>query len=353
MDINELYTDINNLPDPLNKNELYELFNKLKQGDKEVFNKIFMHNMKLVTKEVYSRFQTIQYDKDDLISVGNIGLIKAINTFDISKKVSFSSYAIRCIDNEILMFLRKLKKNYKVESLDKTVFSDKNGKKLKIEDIICYKTDIEEEYEKKEKIRIINEMIKKLPERDRKIIMLNFGFYNNRIYTQQEISKIMSLSRPYISNIISKIINKLGEKLNKQGLIELKSKNILSLDKAEKDKKVKGTKARTRRKIKSIYEYFNNYTKEQINEMLESLSEEEKALIELRYGKDLNNPVTGQLTEEERTKFYGNLIYKMKKLLANSYKNEIVSLNEELIVDKNLDKSNSKEISVLKKKIKK
>lgn len=319
MNTNELFIDSHKLPKPLTKQEIYDLLDKIKQGDEKATATLVEHNIRLVLSEVTKKFITVEYDKKDLVSIGNIGLMKAITTFDTSKKVEFSTYAIRCIDNEILMFLRKLKKYANDDSLDRIINHDKTGNELKIEDTLSDDTDIVEEYTDNETHRIIREVVKDLPDRDRKIIMLHFGFYNDETHTQREIANMLSISQSYVSRLIRKTVKQVGKILEEKELIELRSK--------EKTKGIPKPKTKTEeggnkmaRKLQTIYEYFNTYTKEQVDAMLEKLSEEEKVLIRLRYGEDLNNPVTGKLNKEQTNKFYSSLIPKMKKLLVNPNK---------------------------------
>ena len=121
MNTEELFLDANDLPKPLSKDELSELFDKIKLGDEEAKNKVIEHNIRLVLYEVTKKFRTVNYDKKDLISIGNVGLIKAVLTFDKSRNMEFATYAVKCIDNEILQFLRKLKKLQNIDSLDRTI----------------------------------------------------------------------------------------------------------------------------------------------------------------------------------------------------------------------------------------
>ena len=306
MNTDELFLNINNLPKPLSKTQMYELLDKVKQGDEAAIKMIIEHNIRLVLYEVNNRFKSVEYDKKDLVSIGNVGLMKAVTTFDKSKKVEFTTYATRCIDNEILMFLRKLKKDQKVDSFDKTITHDKEGKELKIEDTISDETDIVEDYEKNITYKIIREIVKELPDRDREIIMLHFGFYNNEVHTQKEIADMMSISQSYVSRLITKIVKKIGIQLQNCGVIETTDL------KEETYEKMRG------KKLQTIYEYLKGYTREEIDAMLNKLTEEEIFLIKLRYGDDLDNPVTSSTWgKEEANKFYGNLIPKMKRLLSN------------------------------------
>lgn len=223
MNTDELFIDANQLPKPLSKSQTYELLDKVEQGDEEAKKIIAEHNIRLVLYEVTTRFKYVEYDKKDLVSIGNIGLIKAITTFDKSRKVEFSAYTARCIDNEILMFLRKIKKDQNVDSLNKQIKHDKEGRELKIEDIISDTSNIIEDYEKNITYKNIQEIIKKLPNRDKEIIILRFGFYNNEVHTQEEIANMMSISRSYVARLIAKIVKRIGQELKKNGIIELRT----------------------------------------------------------------------------------------------------------------------------------
>ena len=167
MNTDELFIDANKLPKPLPKFQVNELLDKVKQGDEDAIKMIAKHNIRLVLYRVSNRFKTVEYDKKDLVSIGNVGLMKAVTTFDKSKKAEFVTYAIRCIDNEILIFLRNLKKDQKIDTLDKTIIHDKEGNELKIEDTISDKTDIVEDYKKNITYEIIREIVGELPDRDR------------------------------------------------------------------------------------------------------------------------------------------------------------------------------------------
>lgn len=218
----EWFIEIDNVPELLTKQEINHLLEKINQGDIQSIKKLAEHSIRLVLYEVTRRFKFINCDKKELVSIGNIGLMKAINTFDVSKNFEFSTYAIKCIDNEILMFIRKLKKEQDVDSLDRIINYDNDGNELKIKDVISDETDIVEEYTTKETYQIIRQIIKDMPDRDREIIMLYFGFYNEKIYTQKEIADIISVHQTYVSRLIKKIVEELGEQLQQEGIIELK-----------------------------------------------------------------------------------------------------------------------------------
>lgn len=306
MNINEPFLDAHNLPQPLSKEEMYRLVNEFNEGSMEARDKLITHNIRLVIYEVANKFKSVDYDKKDLVSIGNIGLLKAINTYDLKKGIEFATYATKCIDNEILMFLRKLKKDKNVDSLDRVIFQDKDGSELKLGDMVSDDNELVEDNEQLETYRILREIVKQLPERDKEIIMLYFGFYNGKKYTQKEIANKFNISQSYISRLTTKILKKIRRQMEEKAVIELHGQS----NGARKDND-------KMRKLKTIYEYFKDYKREQIEEMLGKLTEEEKKIITLRYGEDLDNPIQSKLSKEESYEFYGILVPKMKRLLLN------------------------------------
>jgi len=237
MNTNELFIDAHKLPRPLSKQEAYELLDKINHGDEQAKAKLVEHNIRLVLSEVNGKFNNIEYDKKELVSIGNVGLMKAIIAFDTSKKVEFSTYAIRCIDNEILGFIRKYKKYMSDDSLDRTIDFCKNGNDVKIKDTISNDTDIVEEYMETETHLIIRQIIDELPDYDRNIIILHFGFYNNRIHTQQEIANMLHISQAHVSRLIKKIITQIGKKLEEIDIIELNSEKTCKIKSKNNSKK--------------------------------------------------------------------------------------------------------------------
>lgn len=220
----ELFISGSDIPNALSKQEIYELLQKMKCGDEKAREILILHSIRLVLYQVFNRFKTVNYDKRELVSIGNLGLMKAIETFDISKNIEFSTYATKCINNEILMFLRKLKKYQNMDSLDKIIWYGNDGHDLKLEDIIYDENDMTEKYIHDEEYRIIRQTVNDLPERDKKIIMMYFGFYDDKIYSQKEIADEMSISRAYVSSLISKNVDRIRKKLQRNGIIELRKK---------------------------------------------------------------------------------------------------------------------------------
>ena len=331
MNTDDLFMNGYKIPDPLSSQEVDELLEKIKQGDECAKEKLAKHNIRLVLFEVLGRFKTVECDKKDLVSIGNVGLMKAITTFDISKKTKFSVYAVKCIDNEILMFLRKLKKERNVDSLDETIGYDKNGNELKIKDIISDKTDIVKDYTNNETYQAIRQLVNDLPNRDKKIIMLHFGFYSDKTYTQTEIANMLSLSRPYVSSLVKKIVKKLGKQLQEKGFIELRgeeenSKQTSESTIKEEKKEKKPVISITEATLEQIIEESTPITQTfEINEALEGnliLEPEEELISSIRDDKASND-----ITKDD--------CVKMLKLLRTSTFTEmmnVLSVKEAIII---------------------
>lgn len=159
-------------------------------------------------------------DKEELISVGLIGLIKAVDTFDLSKNIAFSTYATTCINNEILNFIKAQEKHSGIDSLDRTLLFDNSKTELSIQDTISdKKMNTADNFEKKEFFLIIRQLIDNLPNLEKEIIMYYFGFFENKPLTQQEISKKLNISRNKISITIAKALNIIRDNLQKDELI--------------------------------------------------------------------------------------------------------------------------------------
>lgn len=303
-----------NLPVPLKDDELYDLFNKAHNGDMMARNIIIEHNMRIVLHIAY-KFNNTPYDIDELISSGLLGLTKAVDTFDLERGLKFSTYAARCIYNEILMFIRNEKKHLNEMSLNKSLGNDKDGNELIIEDVLVDESvDFVRDYEVCDTNRIIREVINKLPDRDRDVIFLFFGFESEKEYTQEEIANKFNISQSYVSRLIKKTLKEIKEELIRLKVIAKISENRF---KNKEEKKMP-------RMMKSIYEYFSKYSKEEINEVISNLSDKEKELLHDRYGDDLEHPCkTDNFDKNKAAKLYGSLIPRIKTKLKN---NKIKSL---------------------------
>lgn len=205
-------TDI--LPEPLTKEE-EDYFLKLKEsGDNNAKEKLIEHNLRLVVF-LAKKYENTGVELEDLVSIGSIGLIKGINTFSSDKNIKLATYCSRCIDNEILMYLRKNKKLKNEVSIDQTLSYDTDGNELRLEDIIgTDKDEIAKEIEVNDDKELIIREILSLKPRDREIMILRYGLLGNNEYTQKEVADKLHISQSYISRIEKKVIKKLKVLIN-------------------------------------------------------------------------------------------------------------------------------------------
>ena len=200
-------TDI--LPPPLKKDIEEDLVRKSNMGDLNARNKLIEHNLRLVVF-LAKKYDTTMYDLEDLVSIGTIGLIKGIKTYKLDKNIKLATYASRCIDNEILMFLRKNKRRTKEVSFEDSINFDSEGNELKIEDVFGTEEDIvHKSRECQEDKTTLEEEIKNLDDRDREIIEFRYGLGGHKELTQKELADKLSISQSYISRIEKKVIKKL------------------------------------------------------------------------------------------------------------------------------------------------
>ena len=221
MNTEEWFIDGSKLPGSLPRYEFNKLFKEAKAGSKEAVEKIVKHNIRLVLYEVSKKFKNTGYDHKDLVSIGNIGLLKALNSYDLTKEIAFPTYAVRCIDNEIAMYIRNNKKHQAVESLDKAVFINSDGSEITLEEQLSDDVDITENYDKLETYRAIRRAVDNLSGRDKEIVFLYFGFDDDAVLTQRQIATKLQLSQSYVSRVIKKIVKDIGKKLESEKYIEL------------------------------------------------------------------------------------------------------------------------------------
>ena len=213
---NELFfvgsTDI--LPEPLSKEEEYKYVELFQNGDLKARDKLIEHNLRLVVF-LSKKYENTKVDLEDLVSIGTIGLIKGINTYRNDKNIKLATYASRCIDNEILMYLRKNKKRRADVSLDESLSFDSEGNELHLEDILGTDPDIvTKDIEENDMKKIMLKEINKLNERDKQIIILRYGLNGNEELTQKEVADLLGMSQSYISRIEKKVINKISNIIN-------------------------------------------------------------------------------------------------------------------------------------------
>ncbi len=201
-------------PQPLSKNEEYELIEKSKTGNLEARNLLIERNLRLVA-HVVKKYKSVNIDPEDLISIGTIGLIKAVTTFDNNKGIRLATYAAKCIENEILMTLRSDKKLKNEISLHEPLGTDKEGNSIFLIDVIKYECEeIIGRIDKEQKIEILNKIWDKaLLKREKTIIEMRYGIRNNDHKTQREIAKQLGISRSYVSRIEKKALKKLYDAL--------------------------------------------------------------------------------------------------------------------------------------------
>lgn len=204
------YVKSNNFKLALTDEESEKLFKMLKTNKKdEAREKLITHNLRLIA-HIVKKYDNCGVLKDDLISVGTIGLIKAIDTFDIEKSNKISSYLSRCIENEILMYIRSNKKIMSTLSLFEPLGEDDDGQEIKLEDIISVEQiDYNEKLDTENKLSNLFKYLKCLDEFELKILTLRYGLNNTQEYTQKEIGKMLNISRSYVSRIEKKALNKL------------------------------------------------------------------------------------------------------------------------------------------------
>ncbi|MBO5096202.1 MAG: sigma-70 family RNA polymerase sigma factor [Bacilli bacterium] len=220
MEYSNLFVETD-LPHPLNEEELNKYFEKMYYGDLNARNEIIEHNIRFVIKQVKREFSNTQYEINELVSVGMIGLIKSVDTFDINKKIKFITYSQTCIRNEILMYIRR-NKRHNYASLDEPIMSDEDGNDINLMNILFdEKTDIILDYEKKELYEKLRNIIYNLPEKYFDILNMQYGFDGNNPMTQKQIGEIYGVCPSYISRTQKKTLELIKKELQNQKLIEV------------------------------------------------------------------------------------------------------------------------------------
>lgn len=199
-------------PKPLSEKQEREYLEQASKGNIDARNKLVEHNLRLVA-HIIKKYYGTQSEQDDLVSIGTIGLIKAINTFDMNKNIRLSSYASRCIENEILMHFRYSKKSAQDISLNETIDTDKDGNPLTLLDIMSIDDNIIDELDTKFNLNKLLQFInEELDEREKRIITMRYGLDGNKPMTQNNVAKIMNISRSYVSRIETKALKALRKR---------------------------------------------------------------------------------------------------------------------------------------------
>ena len=197
-------------PAPLSPSEEKYYIQKYTEGDLEAKHILIEHNLRLVA-HVIKKYQNLEEDPEDLISIGTIGLIKAVVTFNPDKGYRLAAYASRCVENEILMYLRSRKKNGKEISLYEPIGTDREGNEIRLYDIMeTDEADIPDRIHLKENIQTLYEKVEnELSSREKLVLKMRYGLYNGEEYTQREIARQLGISRSYVSRIEKSAVEKL------------------------------------------------------------------------------------------------------------------------------------------------
>ncbi len=203
-------------PPPLSAEKEKECFERWKNGDTSAKDELIEHNLRLVA-HVIKKYSSNYNDQDDLISIGTIGLIKAINTFNCEKGIRLATYAARCIENEILMYFRNLKKTAQDISISDPIDIDSEGNPLTLMDIIYCEDTIADDIDLKIKSEYLKKFISEIKEeRERQIIILRYGMDGNRPLTQREVAKKLDISRSYVSRLEKKVLERMRKKFKEE-----------------------------------------------------------------------------------------------------------------------------------------
>ncbi len=195
---------------PLTQEEEKECIERMKEGDLKAKHELIEHNLRLVA-HVAKKYQASDEDMEDLISIGTIGLIKAVETFKADRQIKLATYAARCIDNELLMYFRGKKKTSREVSLYEPIGTDKEGNQISLLDVAAgEEVDVVQKMEESENIKKLYGYIPKvLSDREQTVIAMRYGILGNEIHTQREVAKKLDISRSYVSRIEKKALMKL------------------------------------------------------------------------------------------------------------------------------------------------
>ena len=203
-----LHLEAGSFPKPLSAREEIETFAALRAGDRSAREKIIRHNLRLVA-HVAKKYYAQPGDQEDLISIGTIGLMKAVDTFDITRKARFATYASRCIENELRMHFRRERRNGVVVSLQETLEAGKEDSSLTLSDVLKDGFCMEDACERQDEARRLRRLIEGLPARERKLILLRYGLAGQPPLTQLETAQLLQISRSYVSRLETHALNQL------------------------------------------------------------------------------------------------------------------------------------------------
>ncbi len=200
-------------PPPLPASEEKDCFLKARAGDADAREKLILHNLRLVS-HIVRKYYSSAPSPEDLVSIGTIGLAKAVDTFAVEKGARFATYAAKCIQNEILMHFRSQKKHSAEVSLNETIDIDRDGNPLTYIDVICADEDVAEEIDRKVMTgKMLDYVNTRLTPRERQIVIMRYGLGGIRPYAQREVAAVLGISRSYVSRIEKSALEKLREAL--------------------------------------------------------------------------------------------------------------------------------------------
>lgn len=203
------------LPPPLTSEEEETVLDEIRNGDDTHRDLLITHNLRLVVY-ISKKFESSTATAEDLVSIGTIGLMKAVKTFDPNKNIKLATYASRCIENEILMYLRKVKSAKTELSFDEPLSVDWDGNELTLRDVLGTEPDeISQEIEYDDEKRLLMNIVSNLPQKEQDIMAQRFGLYGTRIYTQKELADEMGISQSYISRLEKRILLKIRHEMEK------------------------------------------------------------------------------------------------------------------------------------------
>ncbi len=204
------------LPPPLRQEEEQQLLQRLGQGDEAAKQKLIEHNLRLVVY-IARRFENTGINLEDLISIGTIGLIKAVGTFKTDKNIKLATYSSRCIENEILMYIRKISGQKAEVSLDEPINTDWDGNELRLSDVLGTEGDtVMRPMEESVEHELLLQALGKLSEREREIVVLRYGLAGKKEKTQKEVADLMGISQSYISRLEKRIMLRLRREITRQ-----------------------------------------------------------------------------------------------------------------------------------------
>lgn len=310
-------------PKTLSKEELTDLFLRFQSGDLAAKDKIIIHNIGLVKSIVKEKFSKYMIDSDDLISIGTIGLIKAINSFDIKREVAFSTYAYKIIYNEIQKELQKNKNSISAISISNPLLNNSDNKEYTLENTLYSDINLEYDYTEQELHKAINNFIENLNKSEKDILKLYFGFYSVGPITQEQIATKYKTTKANISLIISDLLNRLKYNLEQQ--------NLKEKEKVTKVGKYHNGKAR------NIYEYFYEHSKKDTDYVLSQLNDYEKKYINLKFNMSFNQIAEVlNIPSKEVLSLNAEVIAKMKRLFNLLKTEQNKKLDKRTNMEKNL-----------------